>query len=211
MKIAVVSEGPHDQAAVKILVDAILGIETELIAPRRSPQGWPSVLNLLPAIITELHYQQVDAHGLVVVVDSDNTNAHDASHKIGKAEATSCRLCQMREVAERQLGRLTRVPNRSPVKFAFGLAVPQIEAWYRSALDTHVNENTWRLKIRGDRVSYDAKSLKRDTYGSDRVPTFVKTNIAKQAAQRLATNLNQLEQMFPNGFGCLVRDLQDWS
>lgn len=210
MKVAVVSEGPHDEAAVKILVDAVLGIETELVGFRRSAEGWPSVRNLLPAIITDLHYRHVDADGLVVVVDSDNTTAHDASHRIMEAEAISCRLCLMRGVAERQLGRLTSVPNRTPVKLAFGLAVPQIEAWYRCGLDPHVNESTWGRKIRGERITYDAKSLKSDTYGSDRVPTFVKTNLAKQAARRLAANLEQLVQLFPNGFGSLVGDLQNW-
>jgi hypothetical protein len=210
MKIAVVSEGPHDQAAVKILVDAVLGVETELIAPRRS-QGWPSIVDLLPAIITELHYRQVDAVGMVVVADSDNTSPHDASHEITEAGGASCRLCMMRRAAERQLGRLTPIPNRTPVKFAFGLAVPQIEAWYRCGLDPHVNESTWGRKIRGEAgITYDGKSLKKDVYGSDRVTTFTKTDMAKHAAQRLAKNLKQLEELFPSGFGCLVRDLRNW-
>jgi hypothetical protein len=211
MKIAVVSEGPHDEAAVKILVDAVLGMETKLVAVRRSPEGWPSVLNLLPAIITDLHYQQVDTQGLVVVVDSDDSPLHDASHTTSEAETVSCRLCQLRGVAEGLRRRLTPVPNRTPLKIAFGLAVPQIEAWYRCGLDPHVNENTWGRKIRGELgITYNGNSLKNDVYGSDRVPSFVKTEIAKQAAQRLATNLEQLEQLFPNGFGAFVTALRDW-
>jgi hypothetical protein len=211
MKIAVVSEGPADEAAVKILVDAVLRIETDLVALRRPRQGWPSVLNLLPAIITDLHYQQVDTDGLVVVVDSDDTTLHDASHKIFEAESASCRLCQMRGVAKRECGRLTPVSNRATIKFAFGLAVPAIEAWYRCGLDPHVNENTWGRKISGEPgVTYDRQSLKRDAYGSDRVSIFDKTDLAKQAAQKLTTDLDFLEQRFPNGFGSLRRDLLSW-
>jgi hypothetical protein len=59
-------------------------------------------------------------------------------------------------------------------------------------------------------ITYNGKSLKNDVYGSDRAPSFVKTEMAKQAAQKLATNLEQLEQLFPNGFGTFVRSLRDW-
>lgn len=211
MKIAVVSEGPHDAAAVKILVDAVLGVETSVVALRRSPEGWPSVLNLLPAIITDLHYQQIDTYGLVVVVDSDNTSLHNASHKGFEADSVSCRLCQLRGVAERLRGRLAPVPNRTPLRFAFGLAVPQIEAWYRCGLDPHVNESTWGRKMRGEPgIPYDGKALKNDVYGSDRIPSAIKTEIAKQAAQELTTKLDLLERLFPDGFGPFVAALRDW-
>ena len=33
MKLAVVSESPADEAAVKVLVDAVLGAETDLVVP----------------------------------------------------------------------------------------------------------------------------------------------------------------------------------
>jgi hypothetical protein len=211
MKIAVVSEGPHDEAAVKILVDAVLGIETELVPRRRSPEGWPAVLNLLPAILTNLQYQEVDVDGLVIVVDSDNTTLHDAAHELMEAETTSCRLCQMRAVAHREIGRLKRVPHRAAIKVAFGLAVPQIEAWYRCGLDPQVNENTWRRKIQGEKgIPYDGKSLKSDCYGSDRIPGFIKTDLAQQAARRLATDLGLLETLFPMGFGSFAKSLRDW-
>lgn len=55
MKIAVVSESSADEAAVKILVDAIVGSETELVALRTRPNGWPHVLSILPNIVVSLH------------------------------------------------------------------------------------------------------------------------------------------------------------
>ena len=92
MKIAVVSEFTADEAAVKILVDSVLSIETDLVASRRwRPRGWPSVLNLLPTIIKDLHYN-TDADGLVVVVDSDESSPHDAAHEVVGIESSECRL-----------------------------------------------------------------------------------------------------------------------
>src|SRR5438552_80036 len=101
MRIAVVSEFTADEAAVKILTDSVLGIETELVASRRwRPRGWPSLLNLLPTIIKDLHYN-TDAEGLVMVVDSDETPCHDDSHETDAAENATCRLCQLRLAVNR--------------------------------------------------------------------------------------------------------------
>ena len=48
MKLAVISESPADEAALKIIVDGIIGIETELVSVRLRPNGWPQVWQLLP-------------------------------------------------------------------------------------------------------------------------------------------------------------------
>ncbi|MGH9840918.1 MAG: hypothetical protein ACREEM_19255 [Blastocatellia bacterium] len=76
MKVAVFSESPADDAAVRILVDAILGHQTEVIdLPRLRVRGWPSLRNSLRAILIELHYQ-TDTDGIVVVADSDDSPQH---------------------------------------------------------------------------------------------------------------------------------------
>src|SRR5712691_1897490 len=174
MKIAVVSEFTADEAAVKILVDAALGLETVLVASRRPrPRGWPSVLTLLPTIIKDLHYNS-DADGLVVVADSDESPSHDNSHDLSGAENQACRLCQLRNTAAREIQRLTPVPDREIIKVAIGLAVPAIEAWYLCGMDTHVNEATWMRKLQGERITYDKRSLKSASYGSDRAPNRVR-------------------------------------
>ena len=83
MKIAIVSESPADEAAIKILVDAIVGTESELFPIRTRPYGWTNVFKLLPNIVTGLHYG-TDVEALVVVVDSDEamvlTANMDAQH-----------------------------------------------------------------------------------------------------------------------------------
>ena len=56
MKIAVVSESPADEAAIKILVDAVVGSESDLYSLRTRPYGWTKIFELLPNIINGLHY-----------------------------------------------------------------------------------------------------------------------------------------------------------
>jgi hypothetical protein len=209
MKIAVVSESLADEAAVKILVDAVLGIETELISARLRPRGWPSVLNLLPTILKHLHYN-TDADGFVVVVDSDESPLHKSSHLASDVKDASCRLCQLQSTAEVECGRLRPVVNRNPINIAVGLAIPAIEAWYRCGIDPHVTEFEWDRRLQGERITYDKRSLKHSAYGSDRAANSVMTAAARQAAQRLTTNLDRLEQVFPLGFGSLLRSLRDW-
>ncbi|MBA3439330.1 MAG: hypothetical protein H0T92_05620 [Pyrinomonadaceae bacterium] len=210
MKIAVLGESPEDEAAIKILVDGVLGYETQLVdLPPLRTRGW-TVINLLPAIIKKLHYQ-TDAEALVVVWDSDDSPVHQSSHDEASGEGARCRLCQTRSVINLEKSRLRAVPGRSVIKTAVGLAVPAIEAWYRCGLDPHVSEATWIRKLQyGEAGIYTRKSLKNDVYGNDRPSSPIKTLYANQSASRLVRDLTLLEQLFPNGFGPFARDLRSW-
>jgi len=210
MKIAIVSESPADEAAIKILVDAIVGSESELFSFRTRPNGWTRIFDLLPNIIKHLHYG-TEVEALVVIMDSDESPIHNNAHDEANAENFECRLCRLRETVRSELSRLRSLPNRIDLKTALGLAVPAIEAWYRAGLDAHVNEVAWNRKLSGERVSYDKRSLKKDTYGTDQPNLNMETGAAVAAAQRLTDNLDLLEQLFPNGFGCLIRDLRGWA
>ncbi|HKS08675.1 MAG TPA: hypothetical protein VJS13_03950 [Pyrinomonadaceae bacterium] len=208
MKIAVVSESPTDEAAVKILVDAILGHETELVAGARlRPHGWPNVLTVLPPIIKALHYR-AEADALAVVVDSDDSPLHDNAHD--QTAENDCRLCQLRNSIALSFNRLSPVANRAFLKTAIGIAVPAIEAWYRCGTDPHVMEATWHRRLQGERITYDRRSLKADVYGSDQPGLAAKTTLATEAAKRLGNNLELLEKLFPLGFGCFICDVRTW-
>jgi hypothetical protein len=63
MKIAYFAESPADQAALKILTEAVLGRQTELVnhAGLRH-RGWPSVKNALRSVLLELHYHTDTVH-----------------------------------------------------------------------------------------------------------------------------------------------------
>lgn len=211
MRIAIVSESPADEAAIKFLVDAIVGHATELVvAPRLRPNGWPHVLSLLPSIVKSLYYFS-DVDGLVVVVDSDDSPVHDDSHDASEVQNPDCRLCLLRTTVALSLRRVSPVPGRVAVKAALGVAVPSIEAWYRCGIDSRVNEAAWSRKLLGQNVNYDRRSLKSDAYGSGQPGLVMKTAAAVEAATRLTNDLEQLERLFPNGFGSLIRDLRGWA
>lgn len=209
MKIAFVSESPADEAAIKILVDAVVGSESELFSLRTRPGGWTKIFELLPSIINGLHYG-TDVEALVVVMDSDESPPHQNTHEPPNEENPECRLCRLRATGRTTLARLRALPTRTEMKTALGLAVPAIEAWYRAGLDPHVNEVAWTRKLLGEDVSYDKRSLKQDTYGSYQPSLNTETIAAVAAARRLTDNFDLLVELFPNGFGSLIRDLRDW-
>jgi len=210
MKIAVVSESPADEAAIKILIDAIIGFETDLVsAPRLRPGGWTQVLNLLPSIAKALHYH-TDAEGVAVVIDSDSSPVHLLDHPANQHCHSECRLCLVRTRLRTSLLQVSPVPNRAALRTAVGLAVPAIEAWYRCGVDPHVNEARWIGQLSGERINYNKRSLKIDVYGVDQPSLNAETTAAAWAARRLMQNLEQLNKLFPSGFGCLLADVRGW-
>lgn len=82
MTLAVLSESQAEEAAIRILVNGILGRETRPVAgpPLRS-RGWPSVLNVLPSVLKHLYYR-TDAEAFVVVVDSNTSPVHQIGHNL---------------------------------------------------------------------------------------------------------------------------------
>lgn len=80
MKLVVLSESPEDEAAVRILVDGILGIETDHVAPPfLRARGWSPLLGVLPTVLRQLH-DRTDADAMVVIVDSDDSTPHQLVH-----------------------------------------------------------------------------------------------------------------------------------
>ena len=97
------------------------------------------------------------------------------------------------------------------MKTAIGLAVPAIEAWYLCGLDPHVNEATWARKLeQGERITYTRNALKRSVYRTERPTIDIMTRHAIEAATRLASDLSEIERLFPGGFGSFVRDVRNW-
>lgn len=137
MKLVVLSESPSDEAAARILVDGILGTQTDHVAPPfLRARGWSPLLGVLPTVLRQLYYH-TDADGLAVIVDSDDSAPHRLAHVPRDDANLGCRLCKLRLVAEQVQSGLTEVPNRAPLKTAFGLAIPAIEAWLLCGLDPH--------------------------------------------------------------------------
>jgi hypothetical protein len=209
MKVAVLGESPEDEAAIRILVDALLGFETNLVAPPfLRTRGWSPLLNVLPTVLKKLHYH-TDADALIVIVDSDNSAPHRQAHLRSDGASDGCRLCKLRFVADQVQNGLTDVPSRGRLKTAFGLAVPAFEAWLRSGVDPRAIEAT--LIQRNDGRSRALRTqLKRDVYGTSRPSPAVRLTRASEEARRLAQSLDDLERLFPDGFGAFARDVRSW-
>jgi hypothetical protein len=208
MKIAVLSESAADEAAVKLLVDGILGVESELYSSPslRRRNNWHSAIELAPVILNGLYFN-TDVEALAIVVDSDDSPVHQrSSHSTDPVR--TCRLCAIGASIAAAQSRLPRLQHREPVMTAVGLAVPAIEAWYMCGRDGRVNEPTWNRKLEhGEQIGYDRKSLKEVVYGPARIVTVP---VAVREARRISSNIGLLEQLFPNGFGAFADDVRNW-
>ncbi len=96
MIVAILSESPADEAALRVLVDGILRQNT--VPPDRPfpirARGWEAVFRTVPSLVKDLHYQ-TDAAGLVVTLDSDYTAVHDETHSRSPGGNKDCRLCRL--------------------------------------------------------------------------------------------------------------------
>ncbi len=132
MKVAVFGESGLDEEAVRILVDGLLGRQTQSVDFRLRARGWPAVRDELPAILTHLHYR-TDAESLVVIADSDDSLLHQADHEQPGNINIECRLCSLLATIDQTLNRLKPISGRATIKVAAGIAIPAIEAWFYAA------------------------------------------------------------------------------
>lgn len=211
MKLAVLSESPADEAAIRILVEAVLGISSEVVSLDvfQYRSGWQAVLKIMPLVIRHLHYQ-TDADALVVSLDSDKSPLHDVAHEEpGKAEKR-CRICGLRDINRTTQSQLKARHDGSKLKVGIGLAIPQIEAWYRCGRDNTVTEAAWRVGLKSGKYPYDSDSLKRDVYGTALPNLELELLRAIEEARRLSQGIADLETWFPTGFGYLAQEARSW-
>lgn len=210
MKVAVFSESPADESAIRILTNAILGVQTQdapLCGLRK--RGYTGVIGTLPAVVNQLYYR-TDAEGLIVVTDSDDSPVHEPAHDAPGGADSACRLCELRRIIHVEVSRLRPMQGRSTLKTAVGLAVPAIEAWLHPFVGTKVGEASWSRALQSGQRPYDRRSLKQDLYGATRVPLTVEIQVMNDSAKRAAQSLTTLESWFPNGFGALCHALRAW-
>jgi hypothetical protein len=208
MKIAFFSESDIDEAALKILVAGILKEEIEEIAIPNSLQtrGAASVSRNLPVIIRALQYNSL-AEALVVVSDSDDRTVHVESHN--KTPDDRCRLCELRNIVLHTLSKLN-IPSDKKLKIAIGVPVPAIEAWFVCGKNGYASENTWIRKMSREPMRYDRRSLKEEVYGAGRPSKEHLDRMAKDSANRLISILDELEELFPQGFGTFASEIRSW-
>jgi hypothetical protein len=213
MKVAILSESPADEAAIRILVDGVLAKQTQpivLSALRVRPPGINGVFRILPSVLQELHYNWRDAEALVVVVDTDYSPVHQVFHEQPGGLDEKCRLCKLRQIVAQVQATFRPGAGRFPIKTALGVAIPTIEAWYRCGLDPHVSEAAWIAGLQSGSFPYTTVSLKQAVYGRRKPSLSLGTLRATEEAQRLAQDLRLLDNLFQTGFGSLARDLRKW-
>lgn len=208
MKLAILSESPADEAAVAVLVEAVLGRPFTRVQPSLRARGWPSVAQVLPSIVRHLHFN-TDTDGLVVVVDSDDSVVHTEAHEAPEYYHPLCRLCQLRALFRQATKKLPPAHGRGRVLRGIGVAVPAIEAWYLCGREDSVTEQAWLAGQESQRAPYTRRDLKRLVYGTERPDLQLETEAALREARRHARDTRRLEHDFP-GFAALAKDLRSW-
>lgn len=209
MKLAILSESPADEAALRVIVQALLAEPLQLVTPALRARGWPSVEQVLPPILRHLHFN-TDARGLVVAVDSDDSPVHTAEHEAPGYHHPLCRMCRLRAVFRRTLKNLPPARGRAGPLRAIGLAVPAIEAWLLCGRDDGVTEEEWIAGLARGELPYTRRDLKARVYGTTRPTLPLQTERGVAEVQRHRGDLRRLENDFPHGFGALARDLRKW-
>jgi len=209
MKVALLSESPADEAAMRVLVEAVLGARPRFISPGFRARGWPNVAQLLPAVIRHLHFQ-TDTDSLVVVVDSDDSVVHTAEHERPDYFHPHCRMCELRAVFRRTAKKLPPAHGRQRVLRGVGLAVPAVEAWYLCGRDVTVTEAAWIAGQASGRQPYSRADLKWRVYGTDRPSLPHEIRCALHEVERHRRDPRRLESDFPN-FGLLAQDMRTWA
>jgi len=210
MKLAILSESPADEAALEVLVRGVLGQPFTVVQATLRARGWPSVEQVLPAIVRHLHFQ-TDADGLVVVCDSDDSPVHTPAHEAPGYYHPFCRICRLRAALRRTTKNLPPAHGRARVLRAIGLCVPAIEAWLLCGRDTSVTEQAWIEGQAGGQLPYTRRELKWRVYGTERPSLEHEMRRAVQEVSRHHGDLRRLENDFPHGFGALARDLREWA
>lgn len=208
MKLGILSESPADEVAIRVLVESVLQERVELIQPSLRARGWPSVAQVLPAVIRHLHFN-TDAEGLVVVVDADDSVVHTEAHDAPSYFHPRCRLCQLRAVFRQTVKKLPPARGRDRVSRGIGVAVPAIEGWYLCGRDERVTEQVWLKGQETGVPPYTRSELKFRVYGTDRPSLRHEIDCALQEVARHSRDSRRLENDFP-GFAALARDLRAW-
>jgi hypothetical protein len=206
MKVALLSESPADETALRVLVTAVLKQPPQFVSPGFRARGWPNVGQLMPAVIRHLHFN-TDTDVLVVVVDSDDSVVHTAEHDAPGYFHPHCRMCQLRAVHRQTIKKFPKAHGRDRVLRAIGVAVPAVEGWYLCGRDDSVTEAAWVSGQETGRQPYTRADLKLRVYGTDRPNLPHETVCALREVERHRHDTRRLEHDFP-GFAALAADLR---
>ena len=202
MRVAILSESAADEKALRILVDAVLGVRTTPLQdlPLQA-RGYHAVREALPAIIKFVTFR-TDAEGLVVVVDSNHSSL--------EATTGENRLHEFGDLIARTRAGLSKRSSQPALLIAHGVASPAIESWLLCKRDPQISEASWEKGLRDKREPYTKIGLKRRLLDVDYTSSQLRLQKMTEAATEVAADLSHLEKQFPIGFGSLARQLREW-
>lgn len=210
MKIAILSESSADEAAVRILVEALLSQSAEPVPLKLRSRGWPSVRQVLPTILLHLHFR-TDADGLAVVVDSNSSPLQAPVPEEAARGGPGPRSDQLAAVVQDFRNSHPKRPGQAPLRVAIGVAAPAIEAWHLCGRDPRASEAAWLREMeQGAHPRHRVNEMKRALYGTDRPSLASETEHAVRETERVVGDLALLEQLFPIGFGSLAAAVRGW-
>lgn len=209
MKVALLSESPADEAALRLIAEGVLAQPIDPVQPPLRARGWPSVAQVLPVMLRHLHFR-TDADGIVVLVDADDSVVHTVDHERPGYFHPGCRLCELRAIVRQTLKHLPPAHGRARLLSAVGLAVPAIEGWYLCGRDSSVSEAAWLDGQGRGEAPYTRRELKQRVYGTGHPSLVFETQRAEEEILRHRGDFRRLENDFPGGFGALTADLRRW-
>lgn len=206
MRVAILSEGASDAAALRLLVDAVLGFATEPLAgsePRHA--GWPEIKRSLAAAFESMA-DSPGPVGLVVVADLDDSLVFPME---ADPRLKMLRLRELRQVVSRHEASCLDA-GITPPHAAVGLAAVAFEALLRAGLPDAEDEGHYLALAPHERSSTQRRALKSLKYGTTDTSSRKAADRAVANARRLAADLSILRKAFPIGFGVLEDDLRSW-
>ncbi len=198
--VAILSESPADEACIAIIAEAVIGAPIVPFQPplHRRPNGWPSVLNLLP-VLTWYLYHRTNAEGLIVVVDADDTSVHP--------DGKDNRRNQIRHCLE---GIVRKFDSSRAFPTAVGVAAPALEAWLLAQRHPKINERPWHaLTVPGNGRPL-RQQYKRMLYHTHSPSLQLSTRRMVAAAHQMTPHLDSIAKRFPYGLKSLISDLREW-
>ena len=202
MRVAILSESAADEAALRILVDAVLGVKTFPIEkPSVAMTSIHGVRKTLRTVIQVLHHKS-DAEGLVVVVDSNHSSL--------EATTGENRLREFGDLIAKTRAGLGARSGRPALLIAHGVASPALEGWLLCKRDGQITEAAWEKGLRDKREPYTKLALKRRLLEADYTSSELRWQKMTEAATEVAADIAHLETQFPNGFGSMARQLREW-
>lgn len=211
MRVAIFSESPSDEAALRVLVGAVLQTTLEPIGLNLRSRGWPAVRYELRAVIRDLWLNQ-RADALVVSVDTDYSPVHDPLHE--SASTSDCRQCVLQRQTDETVAELKAKHELLAPLAAVASASPAMEAWLLHGKPNAPTENSWNAFLLTNPSRFEVKTrvgeLKRLVYNSPRPGEAAAIALAEAEARRVAADLPGLATRFPGGFGTMRGVVSKW-